>query len=736
MASRPSASAAFQPASPVTIVGREREQALLRERLDAALAGRGSLVLVGGEAGIGKTALVEELASDARQQGVLVLAGHCFDLTTTPPFGPWIDASRTYLPAGKEPSLEPSLPVSLRSDEMTDDGLSQVARFEQIDHFFAEVSEQQPLVMLLEDLHWADDASLDLLRYIARQTSDRRLLLVATYRDDEPARQRPLYPLLPVLVRESRAARIDLRRLGAAAIRDLVGERYGLDDEDQRRLVAYLERRSEGNPLYIDELLRTLEVEQRLQPGDNGWTLLPVDDAGIPPLLRQVIDNRVARLEPATRAALALASIIGQDVPVVLWSTVSGIADEQIADIIDEAVEAHVLEEMPTGTGLRFSHALVREAIYEILALPRRRVWHRRVAETLAASSSASPDEVAYHFRQAGDDRAVEWFVRAGLRARRSEAWITAADRFAVAAKLLEGDDTRIRERGWLLLLNNFLLRHSNEPRVIGELDEAERIGVAAGDPVLTAYARHVRGGIIATRGNIRRGAEELEEAVAAIDSLLADHDLLDTQGQAVSVIQRLLPEADRVDDAQQSNRGQNVPRVNHQRGPLLNWIAHIGRYREVVTAGEAYLDEMYAAFGNDSRRMPQNVTCHHGMGLTYAGLGRPEEARREFALARAISTATSDYVLVEQSIWSELLLALIPYETDNIAERSRLIAEAVRAWERCRGITITTAGDGPPSELRLDVLEGHWRKAKKLATDHLSGPWVGHIQGGIVTLG
>src|SRR5437763_5242950 len=189
---------------PHMLVGREREQALLAKHLASALAGRGSLVLIGGEAGIGKTALAEALAHEAAAHGALVLVGRCYDLTETPPYGPWLDLFARYTPTGDLPP--PPAPFAERGT--LGEVPSQAALFAQVHDFLAALAARRPLVLLLDDLHWADPASLDLLRSLARPLEPMPLLLLATYRADELTRRHPLYQLLPTLVREAHAARL------------------------------------------------------------------------------------------------------------------------------------------------------------------------------------------------------------------------------------------------------------------------------------------------------------------------------------------------------------------------------------------------------------------------------------------------------------------------------------------------------------------------------------------------
>jgi hypothetical protein len=436
MGDQPGFSAAL-PQAP-RLVGRDRELATLRATLDAALAGQGSLVLIGGEAGIGKTALAEALLAEVAAQGAQILVGRCYDLSETPPYGPWAELFGAL--AGDR-GISP-LPAPLGDGPPAPDG---AALFRRARLALASMTEHRPLALLLDDLHWADPASLDLLRSLARHAAALPLLLVATYRADELTRGHPLYTLLPVLVREAAARRVPLRPLDPAGVAALVRARYPLGAADAKRLVAYLERRAEGNPFFTGELLRALEDGDLLRPpGITGgtWALGDLARAGLPELVRQVIDGRAARLGEAARDLLAIAAILGQAVPLDRWAALAGVPEEALLPVSEAAGAARLAEATDDGTSIRFVHALVREALYAGIAPPRRRAWHRRTGELLATTlergghPSPEPDAVAYHFRQAGDARAVPWLGRSGARARALYAPQTAIDHLTRALDL------------------------------------------------------------------------------------------------------------------------------------------------------------------------------------------------------------------------------------------------------------------------------------------------------------
>ncbi|MEZ4573180.1 MAG: AAA family ATPase [Thermomicrobiales bacterium] len=252
------------------LVGREREQQHLRDLLADARTGRGRLVLISGEAGIGKTTLVDDLVHEAKQRDCLVLSGGCYDLTTTPPYGPWIEVFRSQADMEELPSWPGTGAANKRTSGQTE-------LFDEIRQLLQGLAACRPLVIVLEDLHWADQASLELLRHLGRGLDDDRMLIVATFRDPEISRGHPLFRLLPPIISESRPIRLELRPLDIDALEDLLQSAYGLPANRQSRLAKTLLERTDGNPLFVREVLRTMEHQgdpsNREIPAGNSETL-------------------------------------------------------------------------------------------------------------------------------------------------------------------------------------------------------------------------------------------------------------------------------------------------------------------------------------------------------------------------------------------------------------------------------------------------------------------------------
>jgi DNA-binding CsgD family transcriptional regulator/tetratricopeptide (TPR) repeat protein len=674
--------------------------------LDEAAGGRGGFVLIGGEAGIGKTALATSIAYEARGRGTPVWVGHCFEFVATPPYGPWMESGIFDGRSGDV--LPPPMP---RSDEGTGAAGSQAALFEQMQEFLTALTRRHPIVLILEDLHWSDPASLDLLRFVARNLEGLRALLVVTYRDDEVTRQLPFYGLLPTLVRESGARRIELHRLGESAVREMVAAGYGLPEADEGQLVAYLTDLTAGNAFFTIELLRTLEEELVLHREGEGWVLEDPGGIRVPSLLRQVIEGRLGRLGEETRGLLAVAAVIGQEVPFGLWHSVSGTSEDRLAEAVGRALEAHLIEEVSGSERLRFVHALVRETLYRELALPFRQRWHRRVGEALEQTARPDPEEVANHFRQGGDPRAEGWLILAGLRAEETYAWMTAVERFVAALEFLHEDDAR--KRGWLLFRIGVLLRYSDTEKSISYLDQAERAANAVDDRILAINSLFTRGFVRCMSGNMRPGLAEIEASIAAAKRVPPADPGATSEASADPIM-----EASPANEQGLFGTGdlpEALSGINPGTNTFVEWLAHVGRYAEAVVLGDAYVAAVSAASSDENLTFAMCNNAYFGLGVASAVLGRPEEARRWFARTHEAYGRFDHRVMDSFAVANELLLVNLAYYPERVAERRRLADEELKLQRRGAG---AFTGEVPPLGIGrqwVRVLEGEWDEASRL---------------------
>ena len=667
----------------LVIVGREREQAILRQALDEMLTGHGSLVLVSGEAGIGKTTLVEWLATQAKTRGALVLRGGCYDLMATPPYGPWSELLRAYHPDDDGPPL-PEFVIDPAAFERVG---SQHALFDQSTQFFHKLAERKATILVLEDLHWADSGSIDFLRFLARQTRQDRLLIVATHRSDELPPQHPLSIQLPLLVRESGAQRIELRPLDKTGQRALIRARYELTIADQKRLESYLEAQAEGNPLFAIELLRTLEEGGALRQEGSSWLLDDLGEVTVPSLLRHVIEGRLARLGDDARDRLAEAAVIGQEVPLTLWVAVTGAPELDLLIIMERAIEARLLD--PAEHGARFTHAVIRETIYDGVLPVRRRVWHRQIADVLLSQPDPDPDFVAYHLQEADDERAVDWMIKAGDRAERSYSWLTAADRLATASDLL-ASNADANSRALLLARVAVLRRYADPQGSLDAMNEAHRIATALGDRLLTAYTLMKCGLLQCWVGSVRLGLDMMADGVEVFDSLPPAE-----RARAISLRLDVGPDNDR--------------------GTLVEWLSSSGQFREALEQYSRISLEPADAVEFDKQKDAVFGDALMGMCDALLALGKPAEALDAFRRATQHFRNAQHPAQICWSSADVLRRVVLPYFGDNLALRRQLALDSEEAARRAG----TAIADLPPRHalMPLMAIEGNWVELRNMAT-------------------
>ncbi|MBA2496140.1 MAG: AAA family ATPase [Acidimicrobiia bacterium] len=442
------------------LVGRETALANLTGALATVASGDGPrVVLLAGEAGIGKSRLAEELSEQAPGRGFDVAWGRCFEGAGAPAFWPWLqvvraavagrtlaDADHALGPARADlaqilPELDPGAPPRSASPSVADGDLD-AARFQLFDSlsdFLARATAQRPLLVVLDDLHLADRSSLLALQFLATDRRPSRLLVVGTYRDDEVGPTHILAELLATLATESRVERLALTGLGAAAvgryIEAVTGQAVGGD------VVYGVHRHTGGNPFFFTELVRLLASEGRL---GAGAAATPV--AELPARVRDVVRRRVGRLPEDTQALLTVAAVVGDDFSLDVLERASGIGGDRLLDLVEVALVTRVIVAR-NGTGrYGFGHALVRQTLYEDLTPVHRSRLHARVGHAIeelwAPDLSAHRAELAHHFglgAPAGTaGPAVDYGVAAAEAAMSALAYEQAADHWAGALAALE----------------------------------------------------------------------------------------------------------------------------------------------------------------------------------------------------------------------------------------------------------------------------------------------------------
>ena len=448
-------------------VGRHAEMGELKAALEDALSGRGRMVTVVGEPGIGKTRISEELATYARMRGARVLWGRSYEDRGMPPYWPWVQFIRRYVRDADPENLRSEMGsgaadiaemVSDVRDRFPDLPAPPVmepeqARFKLFDSitaFLRSASRTQPMMLVLDDLHWSDKPTLLLLEFLARELSGARLLLVGTYRDMELNRRHPLAQTLGELTRERLFQRVLLRGLSRDDIGRFIEVTSGIIPPTG--LLGAVHTQTEGNPLFVTEVVRLLVQEGELNQdpstgsgrasGTESWNVR------IPEGVREVIGRRLDRLTERCNETLTIASVIGRDFGLdQLDMLIEDISQDRLLDVLDEALSARVIEELPDSVGrYQFTHLLIQETLSEELSLTRRTRLHARIAEGLeelyGAEAEAYAAELAHHFAQAeavlGTEKLMQYSIVAGERAIGSKAYEEALVHFQRALTAME----------------------------------------------------------------------------------------------------------------------------------------------------------------------------------------------------------------------------------------------------------------------------------------------------------
>jgi DNA-binding CsgD family transcriptional regulator len=434
------------------IVGREAQLSMVRRAFDQAGSGSGQTLLIAGEAGIGKSRLVAEAKATANHQGWTIVEGHCFEPDRVLPYGPLLDLLRQLLarlPAaevveliGPEArdlvTLLPELARMLddvRPATGLDPAQERFLAFRAFTNVMLRLSGLQPVLAIIEDLHWSDDTSLDALLYLARRVAGRPIMLMLTYRDDEVGTD--LRHVLATIDRERLAVELVLQRLNAVQVGAMVdaivagAQPVGGDIRDG------LHTLTDGNPFFIEEALTALrwtddQSARRVRPDH-----LALDDLPVPRSVHDAVQRRVERLSPAARQVLQLASVAGRRCDFSLLQALTGQDEQELLQRIKELVAAQLLVEEAEDR-FAFRHALTQKAVASQLLGREQRRLHQAIAEAYEQLGDGDGErhlaDLAYHCYAAGDwRRALAYASRAGDQAMGLYAPRAAGEQFSRA---------------------------------------------------------------------------------------------------------------------------------------------------------------------------------------------------------------------------------------------------------------------------------------------------------------
>ena len=607
-------------AQATTFVGRRGDLAALSAEFERVCTGDCRIALVSGEPGIGKTRLAAEFCASVHEQGARILLGNCAQEMLVP-YQPFVEAMARYVSdcprdvlrldvvdSGGElrrlvPELVervPDLPEPLRGDPAGE----RHRLFRAVASVLVNIAVRAPLVMVIEDLQWADKATLSLLAHVVREARASPLLILCTYRDTELGDTDPLAATLADLRRDRVFTRVPLEGLTVKEVAGLVDAIAG---HGAPQLARALHERTSGNPFFIEEVLGHLRDTGVLtEDRGTGTEVMTPAVHSIPAGVQEVIGQRLARLGSEAVKVLTLASVIGSDFDLGLLGAV-GVADgDRLLDILDQGVRAGLIAEVADAVGrFAFRHALIRETLYDDLSRTRRVHLHREIALALERQCGHDPGprlgELAHHYLQAapaGDlDRAVAYATRAAERATSLARYAEAAVHYAAAAGALEAEG-----RGTSAQYVELLLGLGDAQRLAGDAEAAretfERVaGLARARGWHEQLARAARGYTAWTHAYALRaepdesGADLLDEA---LDTVGEDDSPLRATLLAQLVFARYF---DRAPEGRRSSRsGAGVA------GPAREALDIARRTGDPDALGAALHAQMYAVAGLDPR--------------------------------------------------------------------------------------------------------------------------------------
>ncbi|MHC4356048.1 MAG: ATP-binding protein, partial [Planctomycetota bacterium] len=472
-------------------MGRTSETAELQQFLSQARRGHGSLIMIGGEPGIGKTRLVEELSAESRHLGLLSLTGHCYEMKGTAPYIAFVEileaTARLVKPdvlleilgdsapevARLMPELRRMFPDLPPPTELPPEQERRYL-FNSFLEFIERAGHIQPILLILEDLHWADESTLLLLEHIAQQLHAMPVLIVGTYRDTELKTAVSLARAMEELLRQRLAHDILLKRLSETHVSAMLGARSG--KEVPRAVLQLIFRETEGNPFFVEEVFKHLAEEGKLFEANGQWrTDVEIGQTEVPRSVLLVIERRLERISDQCRRIMTAAAFIGRGFGFDLLQEIVDADEETLLEAIDEAERVHIITSTTKAGAaqLMFAHELTRQTLLSGLSLPRRQRLHLRIALAMeklyAEALTEHASDLAYHLHQAGatadPEKATRHITLAGDKALDAAAFEEALRLYEQAISLQPSHDQFTRA--------DLLDRRGQALRSLGRRDDA-----------------------------------------------------------------------------------------------------------------------------------------------------------------------------------------------------------------------------------------------------------------------
>jgi DNA-binding CsgD family transcriptional regulator len=651
---------------PLPLVGRDSELSLLHSLLDDADAGRGRMLLLAGESGLGKSRLAKSAADEATRRGWSVAVGRAYPVETGVPYAPISDAflpllrsmspdALAVLTRGGEAELLSLFPTLRTGDtarapapETPELKARLLWTFTQL---LARLAARRPLLLVIEDLQWADASSLETLHFIARQVGGERIAMLCTYneafRDQNAMLRRTEQSLVSMQV----ATVHRVEALTREETDQLVRDAFGADASAAQEFTALLFGWTRGNPFFIEETLKSLVQSGHLRQTDGRWLGWEVDRIQLPRSIRDAVLERINRLSEAARALAEKHAVIGTSATYRTLCIVSGVDEEEVVEALDELRREQIVVERLSGEALvyDFSHPLLRETLYTELGLARTRLLHASVAETLerhyGPAANAHADELAFHFSRAGASRlapkAARYLMNAGRSALARYANQEAAGYLGAALELTDLDGGADPDESLITDLARARQRIGDFASAIELWQRIHDAASASGDPARLAAAEHRLGLARFWSGDAGRALAHYDAGLAAAEQA-----------------------------------GDPGPRAR----------LHIARAEALLEQGRP--DDTALALGNALRCAEQTddlallSRVHRGLLLLHTWTGPPDKAREHGARLLALAERTGDRALACTAHWS---LAAMEGLTGNLDAMAVHIGHSERYAEEIK---------------------------------------------------
>ena len=711
-----------RPAGEIPLIGRDAELVAVRRALDEACGGRGRLVVISGEAGIGKTRLLAELRAEAVTRDARVLPGLCHQTEQVLPLRPVIECLRAgglAADAALLAQLSPAIQTDLARllPELADPTEAPAAGasahltwlFEALLALIDRAAAREPIVLMLDDVHWADEMTARWLAFAGRRLPGLRALVAVTMRDEEVEDAPTLAMALGELAGAPGVLRLGLEPLSEQGTRDLVAALSRARERAGRAVSTQpgVWRISDGNPFVIVEAVR--EILER-----GGAAL--IEEGGVPRRVRELIEVRLQRLDEPIRQVMTVAAVAGQPVALDLLSRAAGMGERETALAVEQLVRRRILHDVEER--LDFSHDRIRQTAYQAVLPARRRALHRAVGEALEATASGPradlEDRLAHHFSLAGvADRAVAYLARFAETARRRNALDEATRSLDRALAMVDdlGDLERDRVRLDLLVRKAFLLALGNRPReVLTLLAPHRNLVESLGDPAVAGPYLFRLGMSYAQLGDVDEaehlGRRTVEEGGRARDTTTMGlgHHLLAFRAHLGGHRFREGAQHARQAVAHLEEAGET-----HYRG-LAYWVLshhllYLGRFGpalEAVARVEAIAERL---------REPRLYSFGAVRGFILASRGEWEEAVRhsERALARAVDPVSA-----------AVALSALGYAHAQGGDADRAVSALLEGRDNVRRLYQSRATDARFSAFLADayLLKGDAARARAVALE------------------